>query len=86
MYFTRKHMTLILNNFFDNFLFAFRNDRPDNLCSIQTKGIQHAQNGNLQAFPLATARLDIVFISYKSLLVHCIHVLLCFERITSFNK
>jgi hypothetical protein len=32
MYFTRKHMTLILNNFFDNFLFAFRNDRPDNLC------------------------------------------------------
>jgi hypothetical protein len=60
MYFTRKHMTLILNNFFDNFLFAFRNDRPDNLCSIQTKGIQHAQNGNLQAFPLATARLVFV--------------------------
>jgi hypothetical protein len=29
---------------------------------------------------------DIVFISYKSLPVHCMYVLLCFERITSFNK
>jgi hypothetical protein len=27
------------------------------LCSIQTKGIQNTQNGNLQTFPLATARL-----------------------------
>jgi hypothetical protein len=30
------------------------------LCSIQTKGIQNAQNGNLQTFPLATARLFFV--------------------------
>ena len=29
---------------------------------------------------------DIVFIFYKTLPVHCIYVLLCFERITSFNK
>ena len=31
-----------------------------NLCSIQTKGIQNAQNGNLQTFPMATARLVFV--------------------------
>ena len=30
------------------------------LCSIQTKGIQNVQNGNLQTFPLATARLVFV--------------------------
>ena len=30
------------------------------LCSIQTKGIQNAQNGNLQTFPLATTRLVFV--------------------------
>jgi hypothetical protein len=30
------------------------------LCSIQTKGIQNAQNGNLQTFPLATTQLVFV--------------------------
>jgi hypothetical protein len=30
------------------------------LCSIQTKSIHNAQNGNLQTFPLATARLVFV--------------------------
>jgi hypothetical protein len=30
------------------------------LCSIQTKGIQIAQNGNLQTFPLVTAWLVFV--------------------------
>ena len=30
------------------------------LCSIHTKGIKNAQNGNLQTFPLATAWLVFV--------------------------
>ena len=29
---------------------------------------------------------DIVFIFYKTLPVHCIYVLLCFEKIMSFDK
>ena len=33
------------------------NLKQNALCSIQINGIQNAQPGNLQTFPLATARL-----------------------------
>jgi hypothetical protein len=36
------------------------NLKQNALCSIQTKGIQNAQNWNLQTFPLATAQLFFV--------------------------
>jgi hypothetical protein len=44
------------------YIYKIRSDKIDYfiLCSIQTKGIQNAQNGNLQTFPLATARLVFV--------------------------